>query len=359
MTLHTDIPTREQIERLLTDRAMWHVSIYLPTSRLPQDAGRNRLELAALARDAVGQLRARGAADTDVEAIEGLLGNLGDDESFWDRTADGLAVFATPDHIQTHRLPNELVPLVAVSDRAHAKPLLRAVTFPQAAYVLGIAQGAVQLLEIARSGAPEEVSVPDLPTDAWDPRSNKVVMARPDHYARQIDNALRPVLVGSELPMILAASQPMAAEFRAVNTYPGLLEQRIHGNPEGTSAVELAAAARLVLDEAYASQLAELRERFDVRAGQGRTATDISDVARLATLGVVDTVVVDMDETIPGTIDEATGAVEFVDTDGGDTYGVVDEIVRRVLLASGRVLAVRRDDVPLGGAVAAILRYVP
>jgi hypothetical protein len=35
----------------------------------------------------------------------------------------------------------------------------------------------------------------------------------------------------------------------------------------------------------------------------------------------------------------------------------VDEIARRVLLSAGRVLAVRRDDVPGGGAVAAILRY--
>ena len=38
-------------------------------------------------------------------------------------------------------------------------------------------------------------------------------------------------------------------------------------------------------------------------------------------------------------------------------YGVVDEIARRVLLQGGRVLAVRGDDVPGGGPVAAILRY--
>jgi hypothetical protein len=36
---------------------------------------------------------------------------------------------------------------------------------------------------------------------------------------------------------------------------------------------------------------------------------------------------------------------------------VVDEIARRVLLTDGRVLAVRRDDIPGGAPVAAILRY--
>jgi hypothetical protein len=43
--------------------------------------------------------------------------------------------------------------------------------------------------------------------------------------------------------------------------------------------------------------------------------------------------------------------------DDAASYGVVDEIARRVLLSGGRVLAVRSDDVPGGGSVAAILRY--
>jgi hypothetical protein len=36
---------------------------------------------------------------------------------------------------------------------------------------------------------------------------------------------------------------------------------------------------------------------------------------------------------------------------------VVDEIARRAWLAGGRVLAVRRDEIPGEGSVAAILRY--
>ena len=65
---------------------------------------------------------------------------------------------------------------------------------------------------------------------------------------------------------------------------------------------------------------------------------------------------VDIDRTVPGSIDEA-GAVTFADGEDADSYGVVDEIVRRVLLAGGRVLAVRADDIPDGGPAAAILRY--
>ena len=62
---------------------------------------------------------------------------------------------------------------------------------------------------------------------------------------------------------------------------------------------------------------------------------------------------------VPGQIDDETGAVTFDDADDAVNYGAVDEIARRVLQNGGKVLAVRREDVPGGSSVAAILRYVP
>ena len=66
---------------------------------------------------------------------------------------------------------------------------------------------------------------------------------------------------------------------------------------------------------------------------------------------------VDIDEVVPGFVDEDTGGVTFVDENDATSYGVIDEIARRVWLQGGRVLAVRRADIPGGGSVAAILRY--
>jgi hypothetical protein len=51
------------------------------------------------------------------------------------------------------------------------------------------------------------------------------------------------------------------------------------------------------------------------------------------------------------------GTVTFDGDNDAVNYGVVDEIARRVLLSGGRVLALRRDDIPEQGTVAAILRY--
>ena len=357
MTLHTDIPTRAEIEQLLATTSGHCVSIYLPTHRVTQETQQDRLVLRDLTRQAVEQLHDAGAPGDDVADIEGhLLHLVEDDEDFWVDQAESLAIFASPDRFETHRLPNHLTAMVEVSSRFHLSPLLRAVTFPQAAWILSISQGSVRLLELSPSGAPEEVSVEGLPRDATQSAGNKVHRAREAAYARKVDTALRPVLAGSSLPLILAASQPMAALYRSVNTYPNLVADREHGNPETTSDADLGDAARSILDGVYADQLTEMAADFDRRRSQGRTAVDVSDLARLATIGAIDTVMVDMEASMPGSIDD-DGAVSFDDDHGADNYDVLDEIARRVLLTGGRVLALRAGDIPGGGSVAGLLRY--
>jgi hypothetical protein len=65
----------------------------------------------------------------------------------------------------------------------------------------------------------------------------------------------------------------------------------------------------------------------------------------------------DIDEVIPGKVDETDGSVTFADRASADNYGVVDEIAGRVIMSGGRVLGVRKADIPGGQSLAAILRY--
>lgn len=88
----------------------------------------------------------------------------------------------------------------------------------------------------------------------------KVIMRK---YARRIDQALRPFLNGLDVPLILAASEPMDSIFRSVNTYPQLAPSTIAGNPEGTPDAQLAERARAVLDDLYADELRQVHERGD------------------------------------------------------------------------------------------------
>jgi hypothetical protein len=175
-------------------------------------------------------------------------------------------------------------------------------------------------------------------------------------YARRIDHALREVLPGHGVPLVIAGTEPLDSIFRSQCRYPDVVPESVPGNPESISDVELVQRARTVLDRYYAGQLAELHTLFERRAGQNRTSIDVATVARLVTQGAVDTLFVDIDSVVPGKLDE-DGAVRFGDEQLPGGIGVVDEITRRAWLSGARLLAVRRDDVPSGGDLAAILRY--
>ena len=295
-------------------------------------------------------------------------------DAFWRHQARSLAVFATPTSLRSFRLPNRLTPIAVGGTRFFVKPLMRAVTFPQTAFVLALAQGSVRLLETVPDAPPREVRVPDMPTDVASAVGKSSIKDRAPirrvqgaegqklrmaQFSRLVDGALREVLPGHGVPLVLAATEPLDSIFRTHCRYPDLVPHSVPGSPEGRGDGELVAAAREVLDGWYADRLEEEKRTFADRAQQGRTSIDVADLARFATRGAVDTLFIDIDATLPGKVDEL-GEVTFgAAPDGGGSGGVVDEIARRAWLSGARLLAVRQEDVPGGGDVAGILRYAP
>lgn len=370
--LHLDIPTSAQFRRLSEARADACVSIYLPTTPLSQEADAARIELGNLLRVAVTQLEDAAFDKRRLASLREHIEDLIDDDEFWRVQANSLAILATPDQISTFRLANELPVLVEVSGRFHLKPLLRSITFPHAAVVLALSENGVRLLEVSAAGPPVELRVADLPRDAASAAGRASIndrspsgrihgsegkKVRLTQYARKVDAALRPVLAGRHIPLILAAAEPLASIFHAVSGSGELLPTTIAGNPDRTTDADLAAAARLVLDQVYARELLALRTLYETRAAERRTTTDLSDAARAAAYGAIEALLVDIDVVVPGTFDEATGAITLADTASKDSYGVVDAIAARALATGATVLAVRKGDIPGGAPLAAILRY--
>lgn len=381
MPKHTDIPTENDLRQLMSIRTPPCVSIYLPTSPLPTEADANRIEFKTLASEALNRIGGD-AGKRQHQALHFALAHLDDDESFWAHQARSLAVFAAPDSVRTFRLPNNLTSVVEVGDRYLVKPLLRTVTFPQAAYVLALSSNAARLLEISAEPEVNEVKIPDMPTDARSavhldslrgdgprprspgnsPRSrtqsdDDVRKLRLHEYARAVDRAMRGSIGGTDLPLVLAAAEPLASIFRGTCSFRTLAARTIEGNPDEKSDAELADAARGVLDSIYAEQIKEIDDKYEQRFGQDRATNDLQRIAKAATFGAVDTLLVDIDVRVDGTVDEETGDIEFDSADTLANYGVIDEIARRVLDSGGRVLAVRKEQVPGGADAAAILRF--
>ncbi len=370
--LYVDIPTNPEIRALIGTRADACVSIYLPTTPETQHVPLSRISFGNLIRTALEQLDATGFDKRRRAALEDGLGALQEDGEFWRFQAHSLAVLATPDSVLTFRLATSVTETVEVSDRFYLKPLFRGMSFSQHAFVLALSEKDARLAEVFADLPPTAVSVPGLPESAADAAGRSSVnnltqgtkQANAEgqkklllKYARKVDAALRPVLAGRETPLVLIATAPLGPIFRSVSSYPALLTEGVSASPDRMSESELASATRAVLDGLYAAQIEAATTLFHERVGQNRAITDLNAVARAATFGAVELLLVDMDEVVPGTVDEIDGTVSLVTKASAVSYGVVDEIAGRAILAGAKVLAVRQEDMPNGAAVAAILRY--
>jgi hypothetical protein len=215
-------------------------------------------------------MEAAGHDKRQIAALAEQVDDLIDDDEYWRLQARSLAVFVTPESMRTFRLPNNLKELVQVSDRFHLKPLLRAVTFPHEAIVLALSQNQVRVLDVFAELPPREVRVAGMPKDAASAVGKSTLRDRSPsgriqgsegqkvrlrQYARAIDHALRGLLAGRETPMILASTRPLDDIFRSVNTYPHLVAPQIDISPDHLSELELAEAARPLLDQIYAGEI--------------------------------------------------------------------------------------------------------
>jgi len=369
--LYVDIPSHAEFQALRDVRGDACVSIYLRTTPLSQQAHASQIELGNLARQACAQLEAIKFDKRRLAALMEHIETVESDDEFWRLQANSLAVFATPDSMRVYRLANHLTPMVEVSDRFHLKPLLRAITFPHSASVLALSENAVRLVEVHPDLPATTLKVEGLPKDAAsavgkstlnDHSTNSRVQGlegqnvRFRQYLRKVDAALRTVLRGQKTPLILAATGRLAPMFREINSYAHLVPEGINESPDHVSDADLAQSARPILDAAYARQIGDLKSLYDARSNSGRATSDVSDAARAATFGAIETLLVDIDSTIHGTIDDK-GAVSFANKPDAKNYGIVDEIAGRAMASGAEVLGVRKVDMPGEADVAAILRF--
>ncbi len=369
--LYVDIPTHSEFKALAERRADACVSVYVPTTPITQNVDASRIALKNLAREASLQLQKGNLDKKRIRACEQQLEELVEDAGFWKHQSNSLGIFVTPDDMRTYRLPNDLSARVEVSDRFVLSPLVRTLSFPYAALVLAISQGSVRLIEIAENGASGEISLPDVPNNLSEATGRSMPADRAParrlqgsegqktlirQFAREVDRTLRSHLARLTEPMILAGVEYVVAIYRSMNSYRHLVDEALIGNFDQASPSELATAAREVLTRDYQKKTALLQDRFSRFKMENRTSSDRVEIARAATLGAVDTILIDIDTAVEGRVDEA-GNIKLGEIPSVRTYDVVSEIAVRVMLSGGSVIGLRHADIPEGRSMGAILRY--
>jgi hypothetical protein len=364
------------------------ISIYQPTHRRHPDDQQDPIRFRNLVRHVETLLSERYPTRHARPILERLQA-VGRDDRFWTHRTDGLAVFASLETFEVFELQRPVRELLVVADSFHVKPLIRIVQSADRYQILSLSRQKAKLYEGNRDaldqveliGTPSTIGEAlgenlarqphqiigtygvkfggggKAPHHGHESQSDQVETNR-DRFFRLVDRGIfkhhsRP----SGLPLLLAALPESHEPFRRISHNPFLLPDGIATNPDPLRLDELRERAWKEIEPFYLARLEGLKERFFVALSQQAGSADISDVAKAAVAGGVETLLVEADRVIPGALDRTSGAIELGAQPSAHVDDLLDDVAELVLAKGGDVVVAPAERMPTTTGLAAIYRF--
>jgi hypothetical protein len=314
---------------------------------------------------------------------------LADDDSLWNHTSNGLAVFSADGLFKVVGLPVSVDELAVVADSFHTKPLRQYMQSTDRYHVLGLSLHDIRLFEGNRHSLTEIELMPDIPEtitealgdDLTDKHSTVASYGgtggesssmhhghggRKDELEKDAERFFRVVANNiyeryskpSDLPLILAALPEHHNLFQKVNKNPLLLTDGIAINPSSISPDTLAKMAWEIMEPEYNLKLDSLVARFEQARANDKGSDDYKEVAIAAVEGRIDTLIVEADRIIPVRITNlVTGNTQKKDLTNPKVDDLLDDMGELVIEMGGQVMVLPTGKMPSETGLAAIFRY--
>ena len=377
---------RKDLEELLSTQADYCLSLYQPTHRHHPDNTQDPIRFQNL----VKELEASSRQKLSQERTQSLLKPfeaLAGDSDFWNKTLDGLAVFATDQLFRVYMLQRPVPELAIVADNFHVKPLQHYLQATDRFQVLGLTLDEVMLYE----GNRDSLDAVELPAEV--PKTIQEALGTeltdehitvatyggkgPDgtrmqhghggrkeerdvdaeRFFRTVDRAITEhCSKPSGLPLILAALPEHHSLFQRVSHNPHLVKEGININPKSKSTDELRALTRKVWEPQYLRNLEGLVNQYNQLKSDSLGSDQLNEIAKNAAAGRVRTLLVEEDKIIPGRID-ASGSIKEHPLENPDVDDLLDDLGELVLKMGGDVHLVKPELMPSDTGAAAMYRY--
>ncbi len=387
-------PSSEQLVTLLETTASPCISMYVPMEPHGAEIRKNPIRFKNAISNAEEQLETHGVRPREREALLAPLQGLHDERPFWQHQERGLAVFRTPDALDTYRTAFALPELVVVAKRFHLKPLLRLISADERFYLLTLSLNDVRFYEASRTEL-HRIHLEDTPTSIAEalrydvpekslqyhsktpppeqqpPQSGQRPAIFHGHGAaaddlehkkniqrffRQVDHGVERAIAGQEAPLIVAGVDYELSIYREANTYPHLVHESLIGNMENTREDELHDRAWQHVRPLFDRARQEWVERYHELTETDRLLTDLRPIVPAAKVGRIDALFVPQEQRW-GQFDPETLAVELHDTRQPGDVDLLDTAAVWTVRNGGTVYVENPDETALETLPAAILRY--
>jgi len=356
------------------------VSIYLPTSRLTTESKNNEIRFKNLLKKVESTL-ASDYPGKQGEKILSDLKELAEDKKFWANQLDGLGVLATSEDVVVYKLQRDVMEFVEVADTFYIKPLLNAYQTDDSFQILALNKSDFTLYE----GNRYAIRKVDLPEDQKKSLKDVVGYFTEDNnlqgssvglqgsarfgyggssrdedaidvekYFRWVDRYIfENHSKRTELPLILASLPENHTEFSKISHNDYLAVEGIKKDPQSLDDGELRKMAWAVLEPDFNNHMKKLIEKYELSKSRELASEDISEIARAAMEGRVESLIVNLNKTVPGSIDPNTDRL-LVEDESGD---MLNDLTLLALKQNAKVYVVTDEKLTLDTGVKAIYRY--
>jgi len=388
-----DLLNNGDLQELIEHRTENSVSIYIPTHPVGEDMEQDPIRLKNALNTAEERLASGGLSRAEAERLLQPAKLLLNERSFWRNQSTALGVFLSSELTRSYRLPIQVEETTVIADRFHLKPLLPMLSGDGRFYVLAVSQNAVRLLEGTRYTL-SEIDLENVPKslaealrfedpearlqfhtstgasrgerDAVGPRdamfhgTGAPEQEQKDQilrYFQILDDGVKDLLANHGTPLVLAGVDYLHPLYHQANSYPDLVEDGVHGNPENWSAQELHQRAWELVEPIMERDRFEALNRYGDLSNTDRVSNDLQEIVSAAHYGRVDTLFVALGEQRWGHFDPDANTLELHEETSVGNEDLLDAAAVHTILNDGKVYAVEPEQVPSGELLAAIFRY--
>ncbi|MFW6082830.1 MAG: hypothetical protein ACOC8C_02110 [Chloroflexota bacterium] len=386
--------SRSELEDLTKTYDKRHVSLYMPTRKSGDEVLGNAIRFKNLLDRARELLVDGGMRQPEAEELLAPARALVNDELFWQRQDDGLAVFLAREFARKHRVPLRLEELVVVGDRFHVKPLISVLSNNGRFYVLALSQHETRLLQgtrhlITEVDLDEREKVPETTIEVlkWEDPERQLqhhaasestlhhgvaavfhghgVASEDDpkekilRFFHRLGAGISDLLGDDDAPLVPVADDFVLARYVEANTYPHVVEDGIPQAPHELSLADLHRRAWPSVQPLFRQAEEQAREVYEHLLGteSDRVSNKVEEVVSVSAVGRVEGLFVARDLEVWGRWQEAEGVMERHEEQRPGDRDLLDVAAVNTMLHEGWLFVVDAEDVPGGGSVAAVFRW--
>ena len=361
------------------------ISLYQPTHKYRPENKQDPIRFKNLIQKIEASLKER-HNEEDIELIMKPFKDLAEDKLFWNSTSDGLAILSNGDKCIVYKLQRPVEELALVSDRFHIKPLIRYFQSADRYHLLGLDRKQFTLYEGNRYGFEEVELDPDIPRTIedvlGDERSEPYLNpgayggaggtpmfhghgGRKDEidkdtekYFRYVDkfildNFSNPM----KIPLILVALDEHHGVFNNITNNPYLMDSGIRQDYTALDLGQMRESAWRIIEAFYLEKTKKVISRYNIERAKFKASDDLGQVSRGVVENRVDTILLEADRRITGTINKETGELKRQVKSGSEFDNVLDELAKMVFENKGQVIILPKERMPSTTGAAAIYRY--